>query len=240
MTRSASPSGSLQSHFDWVAAHDASARAVQSGFHAQLRAHFRHHVVEGERVLELGCGAGDLLAALRPARGLGVDFSTAMIEKARARHGAQSGLEFRVLDVDAAEWDEPFDHIILDYLTGYLPDIQRVLERLRAAAHPRTRLHLTSLNTLWRGPLRVATALGAVMPQPPSAWLAHSDLINLLELTGWEVVRFERLQLLPFNVPLLSGFFNRTLVRLPFFRHFGITLAFTARPRATPRLDGEI
>lgn len=240
MTKVAPPSGSLQSHFDWVASHDAGARAMQSGFHAQLRAHFQHHIAEGERVLELGCGAGDLLAALRPARGLGIDFSAAMIEKARARHGAQPGLEFRVLDVDAAEWDEPFDHIILDYLTGYLPDIQRVLERLRAAAHPRTRLHITSLNTPWRGPLRVATAVGAVMPQPPSAWLAHSDLINLLELAGWNVVRFERLQLLPFNVPLLSGFFNRTLVRLPFFRHFGITLALTARPRTAPRLEGEI
>lgn len=240
MTPAASTSGSLQSHFDWVATHDARARAVQGGFHAQLRAHFRHHIPEGERVLELGCGAGDLLAALRPARGLGIDFSAAMIAKARARHGGQAGLEFRVLDADAAEWDEPFDHIILDYLTGYLPDIQRVLERLRAAAHPRTRLHLTSLNTLWLGPLRAATKLGAVMPQPPSAWLTHGDLMNLLELAGWEVVRFERIQLFPFNVPLVSGLLNRAVVRLPFLRHFGITVALTARPRVAPRIDGEI
>jgi SAM-dependent methyltransferase len=240
MTDSAPPTGPLQSHFDWVATHDASARAVQSGFHAQLRAHFQHHIAEGESVLELGCGAGDLLAALQPARGLGVDFSAAMIEKARTRHGAQPGLEFRVLDVDGAEWTEQFDHVVLDYLTGYLPDIQRVLERLHAAAHPRTRLHITSLNTLWRGPLRAATSIGAVMPQPPSAWLAHPDLINLLELAGWEVVRFERLQLLPVNIPLLAGFCNRLLVRLPFFRHFGITLALTARPRTPPRIDGEI
>lgn len=240
MTDFASTPGSLQSHFDWVATHDHTARSVQGGFHAQLRAHFRHHIAEGESVLELGCGAGDLLAALQPARGLGVDFSPAMIGKARARHGAQAGLEFRVLDVDGAEWTEQFDHIVLDYLSGYLPDIQRVLERLRSAAHPRTRLHVTSLNTPWRVPLRLATAVGAVMPQPPSAWLAHGDLINLLELAGWEVVRFERLQLLPFNVPLLSGILNRTLVRLPLVRHFGITLALTARPRTAPRLDGGI
>lgn len=240
MTQSTPTSGSLQTHFDWVATHDAAARSVQSGFHAQLRAHFQHHIGEGESVLELGCGAGDLLASLRPARGLGVDFSATMIEKAKARHAAQPGLEFRVLDVATTEWTEQFDHIVLDYLTGYLPDIQRVLEQLRAAAHARTRLHLTSLNTLWLGPLRAATAVGAVMPQPPSAWLAHSDLINLLELAGWEVVRFERLQLLPFHVPLLSGLFNRAVVRLPFFRHLGITLALTARPRMAPRIDSEI
>jgi len=27
------------------------------------------------KVLELGCGLGDLLAAVRPSRGVGVDFS---------------------------------------------------------------------------------------------------------------------------------------------------------------------
>ncbi|MBA4137610.1 MAG: glycosyl transferase [Opitutus sp.] len=230
----------LRGHFDWVAAHDATAREVQRGFHAQLRAHFAHQISRGDSVLELGCGAGDLLASLRPSRGLGVDFSPVMIDKARARHGAQEGLEFRVLDVSEAEWTEKFDHIVLDYLTGYLPDIQAVLERLRAAAHPRTRLHLTSLNTIWRGPLNLATKVGAVMPQPPSAWLAHQDIVNLLELAGWEVVRLEHQQLLPVNIPLLAPLFNRAIVRLPFFRHFGITVALTARPRVAPRLDGEI
>ena len=33
-----------------------------------------------ERVLDLGCGNGDLLAALSPERGIGVDFSEKAIE----------------------------------------------------------------------------------------------------------------------------------------------------------------
>lgn len=237
---SAAPLTDLRAHFDWVADHDAAARRMQRGFHAQLRAHFQHQIPAGESVLELGCGAGDLLAALRPARGLGLDFSPRMIAKARARHGAQAGLEFRVADVADTRFDETFDHLVLDYLTGYLPDIQQVLEQLHRAAHARTRLHLTSLNTLWRGPLQWATRLGAVMPQPPSAWLSHHDLINLLELTGWEVVRFERQQLLPVNVPLLSGLCNRLAVRLPLVRHLGITVALTARPRRAPELRAPV
>ena len=235
-----SSSSNLRTHFDWVARHDATARRVQRGFHAQLHAHFRHQISAGESVLELGCGAGDLLAALEPARGVGMDFSEEMIAKARTRHGAQSGLEFRVGDVAEIEWQEKFDHIVLDYLTGYLPDIQAVFERLRSAAHARTRLHITSLNTLWRGPLNWATKVGAVMPQPQSAWLSHHDLINLLELAGWEIVRFERQQLLPWSIPLLSGFFNRVAVRLPMVRHLGITLAITARPRLAPILSASV
>lgn len=230
----------LQRHFDWVAAHDGRARRVQAGFHAQLRALFRHRIPEGGRVLECGCGAGDLLAALQPARGVGVDFSPAMIAKARSRHGADAALEFREHDIQAAPVDGTFDHIVLDYLTGYLSDIQTALRHLHASAHARTRLHLTSLNTLWLSPLRLAVRSGAVMRQPPSNWLAHSDLFNLLELAGWEVVSFERVQLLPFEVPLLSPLFNRLLVRLPLLRHFGITLMITARPRRAPELSGAV
>ena len=35
-------------------------------------------------MLEVGCGLGDLLAAVKPARGVGVDFSPAMIALARS------------------------------------------------------------------------------------------------------------------------------------------------------------
>jgi SAM-dependent methyltransferase len=230
----------LDQHFDWVADHDRRARRVQRGFHAQLGDHFRRRIMPGSSVLEWGCGAGDLLAALVPKRGLGCDFSDRMIVRARERHAGRSGLEFRRADVMTDPVDEPFDHIVLDYLAGYLPDIQVALERLRASAHERTRLHITTLNTLWKPPLRGAVRAGLVMPQPESNWLAHSDLFNLLELAGWEVVTFERLQLWPFRTPLLEPLCNRLLVRLPLLRHTGITLAITARPRMSPRIEREI
>ncbi len=230
----------LRGHFDDVAERDGRARRVQRGFHAQILAHYRHHIPEGERVLELGCGAGDLLAGLKPARGLGLDFSPAMIAKARKKHGGQAGLEFRVALAEEPPIVEKFDHIVLDYLTGYLDDIQAVLERIRGCAHPRTRLHITSLNTVWTPALRWAATFGWVMPQPPSAWLADRDLVNLLELAGWEVVRFERQQLWPWRTPLLGSLLNRYLVRLPVARHFGLTLCLTARLPAAPAVPGSL
>ncbi len=229
-----------RAHFDWVAANDTRARAAQVDFHAQLLRHFRHHIPEGSRVLECGCGVGDLLAGLRPVQGVGVDFSAEMLMKARARYGARSGLEFRQLDVQVETISEKFDHIVLDYLTGYLSDIQTTLQKLQAASHARTRLHITTLNTLWLHPLELAVGLGAVMPQPPSNWLSHQDLFNLLALSGWEVVSFERVQLFPFNWPLLSPLLNNVLVRLPLVRHFGITLSITARPRSPSPVSGEV
>lgn len=231
---------SLRFHFDFVARNDEAARRAQRGFHAQIRAHFRHQIPAGESVLEVGSGAGDLLAALEPSRGLGIDFSPDMVAKARARHADKPALRFVEADALDVPPGETFDHIVLDYLTGYLPDIQTVLARLHGAAHARTRLHITSLNTLWKPALALAQRTGSVMIQPPSAWLADSDLANLLEVTGWEVVRFERQQLWPWNTPLLAPLLNRFAVRLPGVRHLGITLCLTARPRRAPAPAGSL
>ena len=38
----------------------------------------------GKRVLELGCGRGELLAALQPSYGVGVDFSAKTIARAKS------------------------------------------------------------------------------------------------------------------------------------------------------------
>lgn len=54
-------------------------------YHKRLVELYRFAVPDGMKVLEIGCGNGDLLAALNPARGLGIDFSPAMVELASIR-----------------------------------------------------------------------------------------------------------------------------------------------------------
>ena len=61
-------------------------RGVDRGFQELLQTYYHFQVAPGQRVLELGCGPGDLLAAVQPTWGVGVDFSPAMIEQARQRH----------------------------------------------------------------------------------------------------------------------------------------------------------
>ena len=226
-------------HFDWVAENDTRPRWYQRHFHRQIQRILGHHIPEGKRVVEWGCGGGSLLASLRPSHGLGLDLSPKMIEKARNRF-QEPGLEFRVGDLSREALDEEFDDIVLDYLLGYVEDIQKCLENLHASSGARTRLYITSLNTIWKPILRLGQIVGAVVRQPPSNWLSLDDLINLVELSGWEVVTTSSEQLFHFDVPLVTGLFNRFLVRLPFLRHFGTTLLIVARPQKEPELSGEI
>ena len=73
-------------------------------------------VPEGESVLVLGCGTGDLLAGLKPKRGLGIDFSEAMVRQARKKY---ADLEFRVGRAECLPEGERFEWIILSDLLGF-------------------------------------------------------------------------------------------------------------------------
>jgi 2-polyprenyl-3-methyl-5-hydroxy-6-metoxy-1,4-benzoquinol methylase len=235
------PFTALVEYFDWVAAHDGKIRRIQGSFHTQLSEWHQRKVPAGSRVLEWGCGAGDLLDSLKPGYGLGLDLSAGMVEKAAKRYGQNKNLVFRQGDVHTETISEPFDYIVLSYLTGYLTDIEQALRNLHAASHARTRLVVTSLNNFWLWPLRWAQWLGLVTPQPQSNWLSTADLVNLLELAGWEVVEKGSQQWLPFNIPLLTPFLNRFVARLPGFRSFGITLTIIARPaQRKPAIDGPV
>ena len=77
-------------HWDSVARDMDERKGLGGYYHARLRKIYQNAIAPGQRVLELGCGQGDLLAALRPSFGVGIDFSPEMICRAQKRHPAAS------------------------------------------------------------------------------------------------------------------------------------------------------
>ena len=221
----------ITAHFDQVAQSDRFARRVQSGFHHILRRIIRHHVQPQRAVLECGCARGELLRGVEPGVGVGIDLSEAMLSQARASEPHNAAIRYLQADIQEGSPAGQFDYILWDFLAGHLQDTQVALERLHRSAGPRTRLVITSLNTLWLPVLKLGQACGFTVRHPDVNWLAESDLVNLLELSGWEVVTTKTEILLPFRVPLLNAIFNRCLVRLPGVRHLGSTLMIIARPK---------
>jgi SAM-dependent methyltransferase len=199
-------------------------------YHQLLKRHYAFLVPPDQRVLELGCGIGDLLAAVRPARGLGVDFSPAIIDLACKRHPQ---LEFRTAQALECPAAEAFDYILLSDLVNDLPDVQAVLNRLHAASTPETRLVLNFFNNLWRPVLALAEKIGAKAPTLAQNWLSARDMKNLLHLAGWELIKMDTRILWPLRTPLVAPFFNRWMA--PLCRPFCLTVFLVARPR--PKAD---
>src|SRR6266852_7891005 len=89
-------------------------REFNVAYHDDDLKFMRFLIPPGKRVLELGCGRGDLLAALKPSYGVGVDFGAETIAKANDRH---PDLYFVLGDVELPETmasiEGPFDYIVI-------------------------------------------------------------------------------------------------------------------------------
>ena len=116
----------IRDHFDACAPQRLSWEQKARAYYEDQTRYLRFLVPEGLRVLEIGSGIGNLLASLKPSRGLGIDLSLAMVNEAARRHPT---LEFRVGDVETLQLDECFDMIILADVVGHLLDVQMEIGR---------------------------------------------------------------------------------------------------------------
>ncbi len=181
-----------------------------------------------KRVLEVGCSTGELLNAVRPAYGAGIDISAEAIRIAREKF---PHLHFEACALDDWSSDEPFDYIILSGLVGELDDIQAFFEGLKQWCHPGTRVIIEYYSYLWQCILRLGERCGWKIPQPEQNWLTYHDIANFLRLSGWETVRKARCTLFPKRIFFVSAFLNRFLARLPLFEALTLNHFVVARPR---------
>jgi SAM-dependent methyltransferase len=197
-------------------------------YHRRLTQVYQSLVAPGQSVLELGCGRGDLLAALKPALGVGVDFSEEMIRAARRRH---PHVCFVHADAHALDLTEKFDVIILSDLVNDLWDVQTVFKNISQLTTPRSRIIINSYSRLWEPILNVAQWLGLAKPTLYQNWLTVEDIAGLLNLTDCEVIKQSQEILLPMPILLLADLCNRFLVKLWPFKYLALTNFIVARSR---------
>jgi len=201
-------------------------------YHEQLRDLVSSMVLPNSTVLEIGCGTGDLISSLRPARGVGIDFSEEMIRIARQKHPS---ILYCVGDAEALPISGTFDYVILSDLIGHLLDVWQACKELRRVTRPDTRIIITYFNYLWEPILRLADRLHLKLAQGHQNWLSLEDIENLLNLHDYETVKRASRLLVPKYIPLLSPFVNRVLAKLPLLRRLcliGFTVAKEQGQRA--------
>jgi len=225
-------------HWDRLAVKMAGWQSWGRFYSRRLAEVMRFLIPPGKRILELGCGYGDLLAGLHPGYCLGIDFSVEMIAHARQRHP-----QLRFLQCDAHDLpleEAPFDYILLSDLINDVWDVQVILEGLQAYCHPGTRLILNYYSRLWALPLTLVRRIGLAKAELTQNWLTPDDVNNLLHLSGFETIRGWSEILLPLPVPLLAAFANRFLVRFWPLSHLALTHFTLARPspQLHPNLPG--
>jgi len=224
----------LAAFFDEFAGVEERWRRRNRAYHGWIEQLHRFQISPGARILEIGSGSGDLLAALEPSVGVGVDVSVKMVDLARARHPA---LRFERAAGEYLELGETFDYVVLSDLLPFVHDLVGLFDRVSAHCHPATRVVIHSYSRLWRPAIRLAELLRLKPAKPIRNWIAPEVIKNLLELSDFAVVTETRRMLLPKRIPLLNLALNGFLGSIWPFTHLCVTYWVVARPRKQPSDD---
>jgi len=211
-------------------------RIRNSGYHDELLRTFRYHIPEQSSVMEIGCGTGELLAGLNPSRGLGIDLSPRMIERAKIKF---STLDFRCSAIETfSEEVGTFDYIVLSDVLAYTYDILVLFKSLKRFCHARTRLIINVHSRLWQPILSLAEFLGLKCRQPVMNWVTREDVTALLALSGFDPVQSYANLICPVHIPFLSRQANRLLPSLVPFKWFSLVNWVVARYPMPPLASG--
>ncbi|MEX0329945.1 MAG: glycosyltransferase [Puniceicoccaceae bacterium] len=202
---------------------------MSRGYRTILGRYLDRYIPKGVRLLEIGCGTGDLLATLGDRKRDGIDLVPEQVEEATRRYPECT---FSQGAAEEVEIGEGYDYILLSDILNEAADAQAVLENIRQSANRETRLVVNVYNTLWRPVLALATFLGLKPKRPELNWLSRDDLLNLFDLSGWEVIRHETRILVPHDLLGLGRLINCVLA--PFLPWFCLSLFFVARVKPDP------
>jgi len=205
-------------------------------YYDRLKRLLRFIVEPGKRVLEVRCGTGHLLKSVEPSYGVGVDISTAMVNKACDEN---PGLHFIQSDPETLEINEKFDYILFSHIFD-TSDILSALRRVRKSCSTETRLIVINYNYLWQPALELASKLGLRSRFVEPNWLSEADLRGFLELSGFRPIRTHRLILFPKWIPFVSNFLNDVLGRLPGIRRLCMMEVMVARPLPEPKNENAV
>jgi ubiquinone/menaquinone biosynthesis C-methylase UbiE len=207
-------------------------RRRNSYFHRYLGKIVSHNVLPSARVLDIGCGNGDMLARCKPSHGVGIDINPEAIADAKARHPNLTFHEIAAEDLGKlAELgeSEPFDYVILSGTLQQLYDLHTVLELIRGVCHDRTRILICTFSRLWQPAIRLAEMIKWKARVPDECWIPGEEVTNLLEQCDFEVVKQTDGIMMPVWIPVISNLANRLAAPLPGLRHLCLSTLTVAR-----------
>ena len=206
-------------------------------YYKDLKRFFRFNISENSSVLEIGCGTGDILASVKPKRGVGIDLSEEMLKIAKQKYPEY---DFVQMDAENMTLNEKFDYVIISDTLGYFEDIQKAFKELRKLTTPQTRIIITFHSFLWEPLLSLGQWLHLKMPQKRLNWLNSTDIKGLLELEGFEIIKTGKRFLFPLYIPLFSWFHNKYIANLPFFNSLCLTGSIIAKEKVSESQDNEL
>lgn len=201
----------VEKHFDEIAPDYDYWKKKNSYYYSTIKAFISRIIPPGWRVLEVGCGTGEVLAAIQPSRGVGIDISLEMVNIASRKFPQHT---FIHSPVENLQLEEKFDYIIMVDVVDHVYDVMDVFGSLYRFCTPTTRIILTTINPWWEPVLSWMEKIGAKMPEGPHNFIEKGTLRKIFEMMDFTVSYSGFLLLFPKRIPVLSYLANSLGVRI--------------------------
>jgi ubiquinone/menaquinone biosynthesis C-methylase UbiE len=198
---------SVERHFDKIAKDYDFYKGKSAFYYSNLKQLLKNFIPDGKRVLEIGCGTGDLLASLNPKMGYGMDISGEMVKLAKKKHELARNLTFSTSLPDHKSLDVIFMSDVIEHLEN--PGV--VFNEIQRLMGPDTIFINTMMNPLWEPIERVYSWMGLKMPEGPHKRYSFDDLRSIIKRSQMKIIDHDFKLLMPINVPLVSYFVNKYL-----------------------------
>lgn len=201
-------------------------------YYNQLTDLLTFHIPPESSVCHFGCDTGRFLEALSPSSAVGICLSE--------RFAGILSRNYPAFDFLNDTWERDLEGRTFDYIVitnpGYLFDIQDSMNRLSKLCHHRTKILVANTNYFWEPIFILAGKLNLRIPQPVQRqnWIPTHVIMDMLRLSGLEMVRWDAHILVPFFIPVVSWFCNKLLSSIWPFRFFSTTHIVVARTRMRP------
>jgi len=233
----------IKAHFNSLALKRDLWIAKHATFYSRDIDFYKFLIPKGSSVVEVGCGTGTLINALKPSIGLGFDFSKEMISVAGSQNSQVRFCEADVQEnnaLDSIRNKQTFDYLIMSDTVGYFEDCVIAFENIKCFLKPDSRVIIGYHSPAWELPFKIGEMLGVKMPSLELNWLSEGNLRSMLSACGYEVLAVHRRQLVPYHWLGVGTWFNKLLELVPFVNRLCIRSYMVVRSPVTSELAREL
>lgn len=195
-------------------------KKMKNYYRREINRFYKSIIPNHKNVMEIGPAMGNLLNNLNPSHGIVINKSPEEAENYNP--------------------DIKFDYVIIPCAIEYTADLYNFFNALRKKVSSETKIIITNLNPFWKPIINLAAKLGVSIPGQQANFVSRTDVENILNLLGYEIIKSGYRVALPINLPFISRFLNKILPRLPIIRNICLVQYIVARLKRSMQIDYEM
>lgn len=214
----------VRHHFDQLAPIYDQRKKNFSFYYDELKRLLADFIPPSKKVLEIGCGTGELLASLYPKNGYGIDISSKMVELASSKYRKNKKLQFRSYNKFP---QITFDYIFMSDVVEHLVKPGDTFKWIASRMNQKTLFICTMANPKWESLLLLAEKLKLKMPEGEHHRSTFYQLKKLLQKADMQIVKHDFRLLVPINIPVITKLINEFIE--PYFKRYAFIEFFIAK-----------